>query len=238
MELSEVLAAVWKTVDIKDDIEEKDYKSCDEALNSLSIIIGFLKANTFGCYISKDALTVLYEWWDYGLDEEDLKALADGLKENRQFHILRKVLKRVREINGVLSFYVDENENIIKDVKVVDGFSGINTIMDGRGVDSNSFASCVSLDVNYNAFVGCLHKILAGKKGKYVANMMNLCLFKGLLTKKVPYKAANEVFGEIGARSNYNRYIMDKHQILKYVITKSDKEAIVIIERALSKETK
>lgn len=56
-----------------------------------------------------------------------------------------------------------------------------------------------------------LHDVMNGKKGKEVALIMKVAIQIGWITKPT-FKAVEDEFGNIGNRSNYNKYINENNR--------------------------
>lgn len=71
-----------------------------------------------------------------------------------------------------------------------------------RGRQSKTFKDCL----RQNGKLQTLHAIMNGKKGKEAALVMKVAVQIGWITKPT-FKAVQDEFGDIGNRSNYNKYI-------------------------------
>lgn len=73
-----------------------------------------------------------------------------------------------------------------------------------RGRQSKSFKACLQIDDKLQT----LHTFMNGKKGKEAALVMRVAVQIGWITKPT-FKAVTDEFGDIGNRSNYNKYISE-----------------------------
>lgn len=68
-----------------------------------------------------------------------------------------------------------------------------------------SFKECLWVE-DKDDLLAMLHKMIDGKKGKVVANIISVCMENGLMEKPT-YTQVKEEFGEIGNKSGYNKYM-------------------------------
>ena len=71
--------------------------------------------------------------------------------------------------------------------------------------DNTLFESCILID-DKEQLLQKLHKLIDGKKGKFVANVIKVCCSVGIIVKPTYTQVRNE-FGDIGAKSGYNKYM-------------------------------
>lgn len=76
-----------------------------------------------------------------------------------------------------------------------------------RGRQSKTFKDCLQQNDKLNT----LHTIMDGKKGKEAALVMKVAVQIGWITKPT-FKAVEDEFGDIGNRSNYNKYINENNR--------------------------
>ena len=54
-----------------------------------------------------------------------------------------------------------------------------------------------------------LHKLIDGRKGKFVAIVMKVCCDYGIMMAKPTYTQVKKEFGDIGVKSGYDAYMVD-----------------------------
>lgn len=68
-----------------------------------------------------------------------------------------------------------------------------------------SFKDCLLVQ-GKDCLLARLHEILQNKKGKYVANVISVCVENGLM-KQPTFAMVKDEFGDIGAKSGFNKYM-------------------------------
>lgn len=76
-----------------------------------------------------------------------------------------------------------------------------------KGIRDISFQDCLLVD-DKGELLALLHKLIDGRKGKYVAIVIRTCYDEGLMNKPTFTQVKNE-FGDIGHKSGYNTYMAD-----------------------------
>lgn len=68
-----------------------------------------------------------------------------------------------------------------------------------------NFKDCIFVQ-DKEGFLERLHKIFVNKKGKYIASVISVCVENGLM-KKPTFAMMKDEFGDIGAKSGFNKYM-------------------------------
>lgn len=80
----------------------------------------------------------------------------------------------------------------------------------GKGTRDISFVDSL-LVADKKGLLSLLHKLIDGRKGKYVAKVIKACYDSGLMEKPTYTQVKNE-FGDIGDKSGYNKYVGCKYE--------------------------
>lgn len=89
------------------------------------------------------------------------------------------------------------------------GGVGYKKEQESKGKDNTLFEACILID-DKELLLEKLHKLIGGKKGKFVANVIKACCDVGIIAKPTYTQVKNE-FGNIGAKSGYNKYISNQY---------------------------
>ena len=86
---------------------------------------------------------------------------------------------------------------------------GYKKEQENKGKDNTLFESCILIN-GKEQLLEKLHKLIDGKKGKFVANVIKACCGIGFIVKPTYTQVRNE-FGDIGAKSGYNKYMSEQY---------------------------
>lgn len=116
-----------------------------------------------------------------------------------------EVLSDICEICTLFS--VSLTENLEAALLRFRALSGVNYKKDqeSKGKDNTLFESCILIN-DKEQLLEKLHKLIDGKKGKFVANVIKVCCDVGIIVRPTYTQVRNE-FGDIGDKSGYNKYI-------------------------------
>ena len=78
----------------------------------------------------------------------------------------------------------------------------------GKGVREVSFEDNLLVD-DKGELLALLHKLIDGRKGKFVAIVIKVCCDCGITMAKPTYTQVKKEFGDIGDKSGYNAYMTD-----------------------------
>ena len=78
----------------------------------------------------------------------------------------------------------------------------------GKGVREVSFEDNLLVD-DKGELLALLHKLIDGRKGKFVAIVIKVCCDYGIMMAKPTYTQVKKEFGDIGDKSGYNAYMTD-----------------------------
>lgn len=87
-------------------------------------------------------------------------------------------------------------------------FPNVKSKVNSKVVDSKqdlSFRDCIMIE-DKDGLLGKLHKIIGNKRGKAVAMAISFCVKNGIISKPT-YTIIKNEFGDIGAKSGFNKYM-------------------------------
>ena len=187
--------------------ENVDLKKGDNGYNEACSLVQWI-----GEQLMKKEISFCYFRWGEN-DKKRLKPLCDYLYSTEVGKIVQNSLF---EKQTDCSFIVDgENgaKRMLKkstsDIKTTDENDLLSKQdkVTQRGRQSKTFRDCLQ---NVDK-LQTLHDVMNGKKGKEVALIMKVAIQIGWITKPT-FKAVEDEFGNIGNRSNYNKYINENNR--------------------------
>ena len=181
--------------------ENVNLKEGDNGYNEASNLVQWI-----GKQLMKKEIRFCYFRWGED-DKKWLKPFCDYLLSTEigktvQNYLLKKPIDCnfiVDGENGTRRILKDSQSNITTDEKKLPSKQNKST---KRGRQSKPFKEYLQNEDKLHA----LHSVMNGKTGKEAALAMKVAIQIGWITKPT-FKAVTDEFGDIGNRSNYNKYI-------------------------------